>query len=80
MKTSEELSKELEAVAVQYDEKVDEIRERYDELIEANQNLIMDYAGNLQFIVGGRRPLLVSDVMHKRDYPVEILLKNIIVL
>lgn len=80
MKTSEQLSTELEVCAVQYDNKVNEIRERYNELIETNQNLIMDYKSNLQFIVGNKRPLLVSDIMHASNYPIEVLLKNIRIL
>jgi hypothetical protein len=76
MKTATELSKELEIIAVEYDNKVDEIRERHDELLEANQNLILNYKGDYQFMVKGR-PLLISDVMHGNDYPVEVLLKNI---
>ena len=77
MKTAEQLTEEFDYVEFQYDNKVAEIKKRYDELVDANQNLIMDYKGNLQFMVGGRRPLLVSDIMHSKDYPVEVLLKNI---
>jgi hypothetical protein len=80
MKTAAELTNEFDYVEFQYDNKVKEIKKRYDELVDDNQNLIMDYAGNLQLMVGGIRPLLVSDIMHANDYPVEVLLKNIRVL
>jgi hypothetical protein len=77
VKTAAELTNEFDYVEFQYDNKVKEIKKRYDELVDDNQNLIMDYKGNLQLMVGGIRPLLVSDIMHGSDYSVEVLLKNI---
>ena len=76
MKTSEKLAKELEVIAEEYDDKVDEIKARYLELLEGNENLIMDFA-NTQYIVGGERTLLVGDIMHEQDYPVRDLLRFI---